>query len=148
MGGSAVQSDSSETQDNVGFLDSLQQINEYFGLQEKMAVIQQSASDHPIAALFLMVTIVMCSLPLFCFFTFVFVFTIFGFTGFVVFEGVVLTLSSILLVGALFVMGLLSFGLFTFSFSWNMVNQVSTKFPLPECVTARLPDRTNKDKEM
>ncbi|XP_060068658.1 uncharacterized protein LOC132548780 [Ylistrum balloti] len=153
MGGTTVGADSSDTQDSVGFL---QTINDYLNLQGKMATIQQCISDHPIITLFLVVTMVMCSVPLFCFLVFVFAATTFGFTGFVIFEGVVLMLSSLVLVGSLILVGFLSVGLSSFivigyysiRFSWDMANHVSTRVPLPEFVSSRLPDGTRSDKDM
>ncbi|XP_021350561.1 uncharacterized protein LOC110448575 [Mizuhopecten yessoensis] len=152
MGGASVEADSSATKENGGFL---QNINDCLGLQKKMAAVQQYVSDHPIISLFLMVTIVMCSVPFFCFFAFVFAASIFGFTGFVIFEGVVLLFASLVLFWAVVLMGLLSIGLstsvvlgyFTFRFSWSMVNNVSTSIPLPECLASRLPDWATIHKE-
>lgn len=154
MGGTQAEADSSDPEGNVGILDVLQQINDYLGLQEKMTVLKQTASDYPITATFLAVTIVMCSVPLFCFFTFVFIFTVFGFSGFVIFEGVVLTLSSVVLIGALFLMTLLSFGFssflvigyYTFTYFWNLLNPMSIGIPIPEFLTSRIPVWTTKQK--
>ncbi|KAL5017974.1 hypothetical protein ScPMuIL_003696 [Solemya velum] len=88
----------------------LQSAFDHYNIKDKMDQVKAFGCEHPFVTLFLLVTIAMCSVPVFCFIAFVLGSAVLAFAGFVFFEGAVLTLASVLLGGVLTVVGVLAAG--------------------------------------
>ncbi|KAK2160619.1 hypothetical protein LSH36_129g03011 [Paralvinella palmiformis] len=79
-------------------------------MDEKLEALKQYTIDHPIMTLGAVLTFCMCSIPITCFLFFVMGSLFLTFLGFIFVEGFLLTLASVLLGGALFIVGMLSIG--------------------------------------
>ncbi|KAJ8318700.1 hypothetical protein KUTeg_003791 [Tegillarca granosa] len=92
----------------------LQTMDECFDLETKLHNAKEYALTHPVTTLFLIITVAMCSIPIFCFFVFAFGSTVLAFTGFLFVEGTVLTIGTLVLAAVLCFVGLLSVGFSSF----------------------------------
>lgn len=68
----------------------VQTMNECFDLETKLHNAKEYALEHPVMTLFIIITVGMCSVPIFCFFAFAFGSTVLAFTGFLLVEGNIL----------------------------------------------------------
>ncbi|XP_064614226.1 uncharacterized protein LOC135477930 [Liolophura sinensis] len=109
---------------------------EYLAMDRKIQTSKQFAMDHPVATLFILVTVAMCCIPIFCFMAFVFGSIVLTFAGFVFLESTVVTLAAVVLGAVLFLVSLFSVGFSTFivlafyliSFGHNMVQSVINRY--------------------
>ncbi|XP_029636106.1 cell wall protein RBR3 isoform X3 [Octopus sinensis] len=113
-----------------------QDLVENFDLTNRLEKLKTFAANHPFITMFGIFTIVLCSVPVACFFAFT-LFSIFlTFGGFMFLEGTVLTFATIILGGVLILMGVLSIvfslsvavGLFVFHKSIDVFNRFHQQF--------------------
>ncbi|KAK3090522.1 hypothetical protein FSP39_012462 [Pinctada imbricata] len=130
----------------------LQTLNELFGLEEKLVALKQYSLDHPIITLCVIVTMGMCSIPIFCFIVFMIGTSLLSFTMFMFIEGTVLTIGTVVLGGALFFVGLMSLGFtafvigtfYSFRGAKHILHSVMEKVPSPPCMRREC-DTTTKE---
>ncbi|KAK6169145.1 hypothetical protein SNE40_020254 [Patella caerulea] len=113
----------------------LHAVGEYFEVKKKMDAIKAFTLSHPIVTLFSIVLVAMCSIPIVCFFTFIFGSICLAVTGFVLIEGTVLTIAtvffgiSLLIVGfcAVGISGIIVAGFYVFDCSCSLIQKVSDR---------------------
>ena len=106
--------DTESTTEDGWFMTQIHLINDKLDVEEKYEQLKEFASQHPIYTLFIVVTIVTCSIPVIGFLTFLLGTVIFGFIGFVLFEGTVFIISSLVLGGVLCVTTVMAFSMSSF----------------------------------
>lgn len=79
-------------------------------LKERQASAKQFTADHPTLCVFIGVAMVMCSIPIFCFFIFAVTTAVILFLGFLFVEGAVIACGLVVLFAILFFVACLSVG--------------------------------------
>lgn len=86
-------------------------IDEKYGMQERLISAKKWAQENPTVTLILISTFVICSLPLFCFLISLTGIFFVLLTGFIMFEGTIITLTVLVIGCVLLVGAFLTFGL-------------------------------------
>ncbi|ELU07456.1 hypothetical protein CAPTEDRAFT_27125, partial [Capitella teleta] len=101
------------------FVDVIAYFRFTFQLDQKLVAAKAKAREHPLMTLMAVVTVAMFSMPITCFLAFAAGSIFISFVAFMIIEGILLTLASLVLGGVLFVAGCLSLGLSTlFATAW------------------------------
>lgn len=87
---------------------------EYLEVKEKWKAVQKFLEDHPVAGIFIIVTIAMWTIPVLVFTMFVVCSVALTLTGFFLMEGTVVAIGTFILGGVLFFVGLFAIGVSMF----------------------------------
>ncbi|XP_048758942.2 uncharacterized protein LOC125668660 [Ostrea edulis] len=123
----------------------------HYDLKQRWQMAKDYSDENPGSTFCIIAIIAMCSFPIFCFIAFIIGSLIIGITVFLFVEGMVLTVASFLLGGALFFASLFSLGfslfavltIYSFSTAKNIISKVSSKVPTSSA--AEECDSTQKD---